>query len=186
MRVALVPRSAEIQPTFWRFVTFTHLTYTFFQLNSLLIRIRIETISVSLFVLFSIELFYWFTLYFLLLWNLLFIKNENLLTPILVRGEWACPAPLKPPTVAVTRQSIPTQTPYKYKQTYPHSHSNRHSAPFQSVSRLWCSFLAPPPFYRRQSVRVEQGTEWVCSQLSSRVVHLGVHSRERKDGQRGG
>ena len=25
MRVALVPRSAEIQPTFWRFVTFTHL-----------------------------------------------------------------------------------------------------------------------------------------------------------------
>ena len=23
MRVALVPRSAEIQPTFWRFVTFT-------------------------------------------------------------------------------------------------------------------------------------------------------------------
>ena len=26
MRVALVPRSAEIQPTFWRFVTFTLLT----------------------------------------------------------------------------------------------------------------------------------------------------------------
>jgi hypothetical protein len=25
MRVALVPRSAEIQPTFWRFVTFTYL-----------------------------------------------------------------------------------------------------------------------------------------------------------------
>ena len=26
MRVAFVPRSAEIQPTFWRFVTFTLLT----------------------------------------------------------------------------------------------------------------------------------------------------------------
>ncbi len=38
MRVALVPRSAEIQPTFWRFVTFTLLSTSysnFVNLNSI-------------------------------------------------------------------------------------------------------------------------------------------------------
>ena len=81
MRVAFVPRSAEIQPTFWRFVTFTLLTK--FQTHSTIERMISSLISLILIIVsavFCVELLHSFKSFY-------DSFHKNYLIRFITRGE---------------------------------------------------------------------------------------------------